>query len=159
MKHVLNESHLFGSFVGTFWEKVCEVKSLKICNWKGCVVPENIHTILVEKCFGLESYTPTGWKPIARNNCQTVVFPSTFSFPRGSFRYKDTDGFWVFGGTEGSMTFKGVIGHTRIYRRHLLFPDQVKKSLTKQMECSIHFFACHHLCFLRLKKLNFVCYI
>ena len=139
MKHVQNKSHLSSS-----------------CNWKGCVVPENIHTILVERHFGLEPYTSTLWKLMTRNNYQTVVFPSMFSFPRGSFRYKDTDGFWVFGGTEGSMTFKGVIGHTRIYRRHLLFPDQVKKM---QMQCSIHFLACHRLCFLRSKKLNFVCYI
>lgn len=46
-------------------------------------------------------------------------------FPHGTFSYKDTDGFWVLGGTEGSQTFKGIIGHTRIYRRHLLFLNQV----------------------------------
>lgn len=46
-------------------------------------------------------------------------------FPYGSFNYKDTEGFWVLGGTEGSQTFQGIIGHTRIYRRHLLFPNQV----------------------------------
>ena len=34
----------------------------------------------------------------------------------------------MLGGTEGSQTFKGIIGHTRIYRRHLLFADQVKES-------------------------------
>ena len=47
------------------------------------------------------------------------------SFPHGTFSYKDTDGYWVLGGTEGSKTFKGIIGHTRIYRRHFLFPNQV----------------------------------
>lgn len=46
-------------------------------------------------------------------------------FPRGSFQFKDTEGYWVLGGSEGSRTFKGFIGHTRIYRRHLLFPNQV----------------------------------
>jgi len=52
-------------------------------------------------------------------------FFSLSSFPHGTFPYKDTDGFWVLGGTEGSKTFKGIIGHTRIYRRHFLFPNQV----------------------------------
>ena len=31
-------------------------------------------------------------------------------------------------GTEGSQTFKESIGHTRIYRRHLLFANQVKEN-------------------------------
>ena len=56
-----------------------------------------------------------------------VYLLSLRSFPHGSFSYEDTDGFWVLGGTEGSMTFKGIIGHTRIYRRHLLFPNQVDR--------------------------------
>lgn len=56
-----------------------------------------------------------------------VYLLSLCSFPHGSFSYEDTDGFWVLGGTEGSKTFKGIIGHTRIYRRHLLFPNQVDR--------------------------------
>ena len=31
-------------------------------------------------------------------------------------------------GTEGSQTFKGIIGHTRIYRLLLFFANQVKEN-------------------------------
>ena len=65
---------------------------------------------------------------------RTVIFwlgslLSLHSFPHGSFSYEDTDGFWVLGGTEGSKTYyyKGIIGHTCIYRRHLLFSNQVDR--------------------------------
>lgn len=54
---------------------------------------------------------------------------SVSSFPRGSFRYKDTEGYWVLGGSDGSTTFKGFMGHTRLYRRQLLFSHQVTKML------------------------------
>lgn len=67
-------------------------------------------------------------------------------FPYGSFNYKDTEGFWVLGGTEGSQTFQGIIGHTRIYRRHLLFPNQVfsppKDHIMFRMALTDHSVAC-----------------
>ena len=34
----------------------------------------------------------------------------------------------MVGGTEGFSSFKGFIGHMRIYRRHALTPEQVGNS-------------------------------
>ena len=51
----------------------------------------------------------------------------------------------MLGGTEGSQTFKGIIGHTRIYRRHLLFADQVKESAVHLNLLTLFFLIIFHL--------------
>ena len=70
----------------------------------------------------------------------SFILDNLCSFPKGSFTYHDTEGFWVLGGTEGSQTFKGIIGHTRIYRRHLLFAEQVKESAVHLDLLTLFFF-------------------
>ena len=75
----------------------------------------------------------------------SFILDNLCSFPKGSFTYHDTEGFWVLGGTEGSQTFKGIIGHTRIYRRHLLFSDQVKESAVHLNLFTLFFFIIFHL--------------
>ena len=70
----------------------------------------------------------------------SFILDNLCSFPKGSFTYHDTEGFWVLGGTEGSQTFKGIIGHTRIYRRHLLFAEQVKESAVHLNLLTLFFF-------------------